>query len=137
MKDKVYVKFPEIKEIRVVPETIDEWYGVEVRVTWKEPFDYIAFSREVKAEYDLWFKQNPGRCHVGAWPLEEALHDHVVNQVLAHPAWAKFYEKPRFVICEDGGDGPERRVQIPRFKCADFCHWEFNTDDGWVSASYR
>ena len=137
MTTKTKVKFPEIKTIAIQTETVDEWYGIEVRVTWKEPFDYIAFSREDKEEQDLWFKNNPKTCHVGPWPLAQALRDHIVKQVLAHPAYEAYYAKPRFATCEDGEDGPERRVQIPRFKDDDFCDWAFHTDDGWLSASDR
>lgn len=136
MATQTKIKFPTINEIKIRPEACDEWYGVEVRVTWKEPFDYIAHSRWVKEEQDEWFK-NKQSCHVGPWEREKALRDHVLAQVLAHPAWTQFYEKPRFITCEDGEDGPERRVQIPRFKDEDFCDWGFHEKDGWISASDR
>lgn len=137
MTTQTQVKFPAIKEITVKTSVVDEWYGVEVRVTWQEPFDDIAHSREVHAEQGRWFNQFPKTCHVGPWPLEQALRDHVVKQVLAHPAWEAYYAKPRFATCEDGEDGPERRVQIPRFKANDFHDWGFHTNDGWLSASDR
>ena len=65
MTTQTKIKFPTVKEVKVHTETVDEWYGIEVIVTWKEPFDYIAFSREDKEEQDLWFKNNQiGRAHV-------------------------------------------------------------------------
>lgn len=137
MTTQTKTKFPEIKEITVRTETVDEWYGIEVRVTWKESFDYIAFSREVKAEYTAFNNANPKSCHVGPWPLEKALRDHVVQQVLAHPAYEAYYAKTHFATCEDGEDGPERRVQIPRFTEQDFCDWDFTSTGGWLSASDR
>jgi hypothetical protein len=137
MTTQTQVKFPTIKEITVKTSVVDEWYGVEVRVTWAEPFDYIAFSKEKHAEETAWFKSYPNVCHVGPWPLAKALRDHVLKQVLAHPAYAAYYAKPRFATCEDGEDGPERRVQIPRFKDSDFQDWDFFGSDGWLSASDR
>jgi hypothetical protein len=137
MTTQTKIKFPEIKEVKISTEVVDEWYGIEVHVTWKEPFDIAEFGKENKAEMERWFKANPKTMHVGPWPLEQALKEYLVKLVLAHPAYEAYYAKPRFVTCEDGEDGPERRVQIPRFKAEDFQDWSFYADHGWLSASDR
>lgn len=130
-------KLPKIATMTVKSDACDEWYGVEVRVTWEKPFDYIAHSRWVKEEQDEWFKKNPKSCHVGPWERERKLRDHVVAQVLARPEWEAYYATPHRVRCEEYEDGPERIVTIPRFTATDFCDWGFSTDGGWLSASDR
>lgn len=130
-------KLPEIATMSVKSDACDEWYGVEVRVTWKEPFDYLAYSRWVKEEQDAFFKANPRWMRVGPWERERVLRDHVVRQALARPEWEAYYAKPRKVSCEQYEDGPERVVTIPRFDDSDFCDWGFSNDGGWIAASTR
>jgi glutamine synthetase len=130
-------KLPTIATMTVKSDACDEWYGVEVRVTWKEPFDYPAYSRWVKEEQDAYWKANPKAMRVGPWERERVLRDHVVRQVLARPEWEAYYATPHRVRCEQYEDGPERVVTIPRFNDQDFSDWSFSKDGGWLAASDR
>ncbi len=133
----VPIAFPVVDKVTVRPSTVDEWYGVDVNVRWKEKFDYHGFLHAVREEEDRWFAEHPREMHVGPWPLMRTFVDRALVQVLAHPAWERFYAEPRTVTCEEYEDGPERRIQIPRFRASDFSDWEFTEWEGWFHASTR
>jgi hypothetical protein len=129
--------FPEIKVTRVYPEVIDEWYGVNVDFDWVKPFDARAFREAVRDEERAWFAAHPREMHVGTFPLEKAIGQHIASRVVASPQWAEFYSKPRSVRAEEYEDGPTRIVTIPRFGERDFDSWDFNERGGYASASTR
>lgn len=131
------VILPTVATIEIRSSTVDEWYGIDVDVTFVEPFAAAAFREAVEAEKQAWFAANPRQAHVGPWPLERGLFDHVVSQVIGSAAWETFYATPRRVTCEEYEDGPEREVVIPRFRAADFGEFDWRTDGAWLSASDR
>lgn len=108
-------KLPEVATVKVTTSTVDEWYGIDVDVTWKEPLNCKGF----------------------AWEDEKKIRDHVVRQVLTRPEWAEYYSKTHKVSCQEYEDGPERIVTIPRFDSDEFCDYQFSERGGWLSASTR
>lgn len=134
---KTAFKPPTIRDIRIAPEAIDEWYGINVRVTWTEPFPWKAWQDAIRQEENDWFEAHPRQCHVGPWDAERSVVEAVVRQIVQHPAYAEFYAVPRRVRCEEYEDGPERVVTIPRFTERSFSDWGITEQGGWFSASDR
>lgn len=125
---------PPITVTSINPASCDEWYGVEIQFTWD--FNHALYQRIGQAEHDAWFKTH--KSHTGLYPVEKAVHAHVVKQILASQAWKDFYSKPRFTTAQEYEDGPERQVRIPRFENADdFCDWEFAAEGGYIGAATR
>ncbi len=117
-------RFPSLRVTKVHPERVDEWYGVNAKFEWTTPFDVEAFHRATAAESRAWFDANPRQMHVGGFPLEKAIGEHIRREVARSSEWADFFAKTP-------------RTQIARFTERDITDWGFDAHGGWASASTR
>jgi hypothetical protein len=123
--------------IKVLADTVDEWYGVCVEIGWADPDEFSVYAAAMKAEEDSWWSTNRNRAHVGPWPLEQRLMDSIVGTISISREWEAFYAVPRRVQREEYEDGPMIHSTIPKFGRNDFSDWEFTRHGGWLSATRR
>ena len=121
-KEKTIV-FPPLRVTAIRPSFVDEWYGVHVDFEWNKPFNEAAYRGAVRAEENFWFETNPRKMHVGGFPLEKAMADHIRKEIGRSPQWIEFFSKPQ--------------KGIGRFDAKAIDNWEFDAHGGWASASDR
>lgn len=113
--------FPALRVTKVYPERVDEWYGVGVEFRWVRPLDVEAHRRASRAEEEAWFADSH-RTHVGLFPLERAMGDHIRREIARSPQWVEFFARQR---------------SMPRFTERDIDNWSFDAQGGTASASTR
>lgn len=135
------VSFPPLQVTKIYPEGVDEWYGVAVRFDWAGPFDYAAYKKALSAESKSWFDAHPRQMHVGTWPLEERMADHIRREIGRSPEWAEFWTKPHKVRVydeyADDDEGSSSVVTLPKFSVSDIDQWDVHEQGGNASASSR
>lgn len=113
--------FPTLRVTAIYPEYVDEWYGVRVNFQWARPLDMTAYRQMAQAEEEDWFRSHPGRMHVGPFPLEKAMGEHIGREITRSPQWTEFFSKSR----------------IPRFTAQGIDNWNFDEQGGTASAGTR
>ena len=114
--------FPPLRVTKIRPMSVDEWYGVSVEFQWARPFDIEAHREAARSEESAWFAANPKKMHVGLFPLEKAMGDHITAAITQSPQWIEFFSKPQ---------------RMPRFTARDIDNWDFDELGGTASASTR
>ena len=114
--------FPSLRVTKIRPERVDEWYGVGVEFRWVRPLDIEAYREAARNEADAWFAANPKKAHVGLFPLEKVMGDHIRTEITRSPQWIEFFSKPQ---------------GMPRFTARDIDNWDFEGQGGTASASTR
>jgi hypothetical protein len=84
---------PALTVTKVHPYRVDEWVGVQANFQWKKPFDKHAFTKALNEEKVAWFNAHPGQMHVGMFPLEEYITNHISREIARSKEWAA-YAKP-------------------------------------------
>lgn len=114
--------FPPLRVTKVRPENVDEWRGVAVEFQWVRPFNREAHREAARNEENAWFAANPKKMHVGLFPLEKAMGDHITTAITQSPQWIDFFSKPQ---------------RMPRFTARDIDNWDFDELGGTASAMTR
>lgn len=131
--------FPPLQVTKIYPQGIDEWYGVGIRFNWAGPFDYSAYKKALNAESKAWFDAHPRQMHVGLWPLEKKMEDHLLREIGRSPEWAEFWTTPHTVRIydQDDDEGGSSVVTLPKFSIRDIDQWDVHEQGGNASASSR
>jgi hypothetical protein len=110
---------PAMTNIRVEPETIDEWYGLVVRFNWKK-----------KDFWTKWNETSDGN--------EAKLVELLVKEAQKSKEWKQFYKKFSNLTADSSSiDASPRDVTVPKFGPRDFDDWGFDQSGGWMSALER
>ena len=135
------VTFPPLRVTKIYPEGVDEWYGVGIRFDWAGRFDYDAYKKALRAESKSWFDAHPRQMHVGLWPIEEKMAEHIRREIGRSPEWAEFWTKPHKVRVydeyADDDEGSSSVVTLPKFSTSDIDQWDVHEQGGNASASSR